>query len=334
MSGLPAALAANPDLDTWVRIDEADTVTVFTGKVELGQGLVSALARVAADELDVAFARVRVQTADTDHPLDERITAGSLSMMSSGSALRQATAEVRALMLERAAQRLGVAIGELVVHDGTISAHGASVTYWELARGRPLGRRASGRVAPKPASEHRLVGASDPARSDLRAIVDGSARFVADLAPEGMLHGRVVRAPSPGAALVRAGEGIPGVVRNGSFLGVVAEREEQAVAAAELLRARSRSATTPRKLPLRTTPGIPSPARTSTAPGEGARTTRPCSMPSGARSATKRALPSTIARRSLRPGALAPTTWCSEAGLGATRPLARRPSGRPPASCQ
>ena len=240
MSPLPAALAANPDLDTWVRIDETDTVTVFTGKAELGQGLVSALARVAADELDVAFERVRVRTADTDHPLDERITAGSLSMMSSGTALRQAAAEVRGLLLEQAAVALGVAAGELEVRDGTISARGASVTYWQLAGGRPLACRASGRVAPKPAAEHRVVGASAPGRSDLRAIVDGSARFVADLAPEGVMHGRVVRAPSPGAVLLRAGEGIPGVVRKGSFLGVLAEREEQAVSAAELLRARSR----------------------------------------------------------------------------------------------
>jgi len=240
VSALPAALAANPDLDTWVRIDAAETVTVFTGKAELGQGLVSALARVAADELDVAFGRVRVRTADTDHPLDERVTAGSLSMMSSGSALRQAAAEVRALLFERAAQRLGVPAGDLEVHDGTISAAGASVTYWQLAGGRPLRRRASGAVAPKPAAEHRLVGERAPGRSDLRAIVDGSARFVADLATEGMLHGRVVRAPAPGATLIHAGEGIPGVVRNGSFLGVVAEREEQAVSAAALLRARSR----------------------------------------------------------------------------------------------
>ena len=240
MSALPAALAANPDLDTWVRIDAADTVTVFTGKAELGQGLVSALARVAADELDVAFERVRVRTADTDHPLDERITAGSLSMMSSGSALRQAAAEVRALLLERAAVALGVAAGELEVRDGTISAPGRSVTYWALAGGRPLARRAQGRVTPKAPAEHRVVGASSPRRSDLRAIVEGSARFVGDLAPEGVLHGRIVRAPSPGAVLLHAGDGIPGVVRNGSFLGVLAEREEQAVSAAALLRARSR----------------------------------------------------------------------------------------------
>ena len=241
VSALPAALAANPDLDTWVRIDEADTVTVFTGKAELGQGLVSALARVAADELDVAFERVRVRTADTDHPLDERITAGSLSMMSSGTALRQAAAEVRALLLERAAQRLGAASSELAVHDGTISAPGASVTYWQLAGGRPLaapreraGRAQARRRAPRRRGER--PGAQRPARDRRRERALRRRPRARGHAARQRRAGALAR----GRSLVRAGEGIPGVVRNGSFLGVLAEREEQAVSAAELLRARSR----------------------------------------------------------------------------------------------
>ena len=121
MSSLPPALAAHPDLDTWIRVDAERTVTVFTGKVELGQGIVSALARVAAEELDVAFERVRVETADTDHGLDERMTAGSRSMADSGTALRQAAAEVRARLLELASARLGVPVERLQIRDGTIS---------------------------------------------------------------------------------------------------------------------------------------------------------------------------------------------------------------------
>jgi len=153
LSPLPQALAAHPELDRWVRVDADSTITVFTGKVELGQGLLGALARIAADELDVALARVRVRTADTLHGLDERFTAGSLSMMDSGTALRQASCEVRALLLELAAERLGVAIERLEVADGTISdaAGAASVSYWELTGGRPLRRLASGAVKPKAA---------------------------------------------------------------------------------------------------------------------------------------------------------------------------------------
>jgi nicotinate dehydrogenase subunit B len=250
MSTLPPALAAHPQLDTWVRIDAEATITVFTGKVELGQGLVGALARIAAEELDVGLGRVRVQTADTDHGLDERFTAGSLSMMDSGSALRQAAAEVRALLLEQAAAELGVAVAALEVADGSIGeigGEGRRLTYWELNGGRPLRRHASGAAAPKPFGAHRLVGSADPNRLDLRGLISGETRFVGDLERDGMLHGRIVRPPSPAAhlqavedAAARELPGVVAVVRRGSFLGVAAEREEQAVAAAELLRRRAR----------------------------------------------------------------------------------------------
>ena len=249
MSPLPQALEAHPELDSWVRIDASSTITVFTGKVELGQGLLGALARIAADELDVALARVRVRSADTRHGLDERFTAGSLSMMDSGTALRQAACEVRALLLELAAARLGVAIGRLRISDGTISdaAGAGSVDYWQLSGGRPLRRRASGAVEPKAPSAHRVVGSGARNRIDLRGLIDGTTRFVGDLHRDGMLHGRVVRPPSPAATLlsladaaVRELEGVVAVVRRGSFVGVLAEREEQAVAAAELARRRAR----------------------------------------------------------------------------------------------
>lgn len=249
MSPLPRALAEHPQLDTWVRIDAAATITVFTGKVELGQGLLGALARIAADELDVAPGRVRVETADTDHGLDERFTAGSLSLMDSGSALRQAAAETRAVLIELAAHHLALAPERLEVLDGIVTdvAGGGSVSYWDLAGGRPLARSASGATRPKPAGAHRAVGSSERNRPDLRGLIDGSTRFVGDLQRDGMLHARVVRPPGPAAVLAdideapaRALSGVVAVLHRGSFLGVVAEREEQAIAAAELLRRRSR----------------------------------------------------------------------------------------------
>jgi nicotinate dehydrogenase subunit B len=241
MSGLPPSLARHPDLDTWVRIDPAGTVTVFTGKSEHGQGLRSTLARIAAEELDVALECIRVETADTEHGLDEGLTAGSTSTQESGAALRQAAAEARAHLLGRAAAELGADVRGLTVGDGTISGAGRTTTYWELQGGRPFDLLATGEAAPKPASEHRIVGGPGR-RIDLAEIVTGTKRYLQDLAPPGMLHGRVVRPPSRGAQLeslddrrVRALPGVVAVVRDGGFLGVVAEREEQALGAAAAL---------------------------------------------------------------------------------------------------
>src|SRR5204863_9116980 len=100
---MPTSLDRNPDLDTWLRIDAAGTVTVFTGKVELGQGIKTALARIAADELDVALARVLVHTADTAEGPNELLTVGSTSLEESGTALRLAAACARAHLLALAA---------------------------------------------------------------------------------------------------------------------------------------------------------------------------------------------------------------------------------------
>src|SRR5262249_30979740 len=173
MTELPPSLAKHPELDTWVRIDEVETVTVFSGKSEHGQGLRSMLARIGAEELDVVLERVCVETADTAHGLDEGLTAGSTSTQESGAALRQAAAEARAHLLELAAVELGADPGELRVDDGTISVAGRATTYWRLLGGRTFGVRACGRARPKQASEHRIVGKAG-ARVDLTGIVTGT----------------------------------------------------------------------------------------------------------------------------------------------------------------
>jgi nicotinate dehydrogenase subunit B len=267
VSELPGSLARYPRLDLWVRIDPRDTVTLFTGKAELGQGLRSALARIGADELDVAIDRIRVETADTAHGLDEGTTAGSLSLMESGSALRQAAADARAHLLCLAAAELGAEVDGLAVDDGTVSAAGRSTTYWELLGGKRFGAEATGRVAPKAPAERRITG-SGGSRVDLGPIVTGQTTYIQDLTLARMLHGRVVRPPRPGAELVsldaaraRALPGVVSVVRDGSFLGVTAEREEQAVTAAAALAASARwsggtQLPPPRRLPewLRTQP--------------------------------------------------------------------------------
>src|SRR5262245_65502531 len=125
MSDLPPSLARHPDLDMWVRVDPADTITAFTGKVELGQGLKAAIARIGAEELDVALERVRVSTADTAHGLNELFTVGSMSMEESGVAMRQVAAEARRHLLELAAARLGVPVQRVAGEDGRLVAAGA-----------------------------------------------------------------------------------------------------------------------------------------------------------------------------------------------------------------
>jgi nicotinate dehydrogenase subunit B len=235
---LPGSLNTNRRLESWLRINADGSATVFTGKVELGQGILTALRQIAAEELDLPLDRITMVSGDTALTPNEGQTAGSLSVENSGTALRMASAEARAILLELAAKRLAVTADALSVHDGTIStADGRKLGYGELAGEVDLKREASAKAAPKPATAHRIVGKSIP-RSDIPAKITGGAAFVQDLRPPGMVHGRVVRPPSYGAALESVDEaaaktvaGVIAVVRDGSFLGVVAEREEQAIKA-------------------------------------------------------------------------------------------------------
>ena len=242
-ASLPLSLARNTRLDRWVMVRPDGVIEIRTGKVEIGQGIISTLAQIAAEELDVDYARIRMIPADTGRSPNEGVTAGSRSTVESGSALRQACAEVRSAFLEAAAQRLGVGIDELFVRDGTIHrrASNESATYWELSGAVDLARDADGRAAPKRADQLSLVGKSLP-RIDLPGKVIGSDVYVHDLELPGMLHGRVLRPPSYRATLqafdsgrIEAMPGVRAVVRNGRFIGVVAEREEQAVAAVAAL---------------------------------------------------------------------------------------------------
>ncbi len=235
---LPGSLQNNRLLESWIRINADGTATVFTGKVELGQGIVTALAQIAAEELDLPLGRVKMISGDTGATPNEGMTAGSQSIENSGAALRLAAAEVRALLLALAAPRLEMGADSLSVADGVISAaNGRKISYGELADAINLRREATAKVAPKPAGLHGIVGKSIP-RFDIPAKVTGGAVYVQDMRPPGMVHGRVVRPPRYGAQLesidaakAKAIPGVIAVVRDGSFLGVIAEREEQAVKA-------------------------------------------------------------------------------------------------------
>ncbi len=246
-SALSASLRNNPSLDAWIRINRDETITVFTGKVEMGQGIKTAVAQIAAEELDVPLTRIRVVMADTELSPDEGITAGSMSLQMSGNAIRQAAAEARHVLLALAFEELEMETtpADLEVQDGVITdpATGRAITYWQLFGGKRFGRAVSGRIPAKAPRLHRIVGQA-ATRLDLRAKVTGKAVFVHDMELPGMVHGRVVRPPAYDAQLVVVDEtnalhmpGVIGVVRDGRFLGVIAEREEEAIKARDALQA-------------------------------------------------------------------------------------------------
>jgi len=246
-ANLPGSLNNNRMLDAWLRIGPDGSATVFTGKVELGQGIVTALAQIAAEELDLPLTRIKMISGDTGQTPNEGQTAGSQSIEASGTALRMAAAEVRAMLIDLAARRFGVAADTLQVGDGVFTAaDGRRVTYGELAGETDLHREATAKIAPKPPAEHKIVGQPIP-RRDIPAKVTGGAAYVQDLRLPGMLHGRVVRPPRYGAKLesfdeaaVKALPGVVAVVRDGSFLGVIAAREEQAIKARDALKRSAR----------------------------------------------------------------------------------------------
>jgi nicotinate dehydrogenase subunit B len=240
---LPGSLQNNRKLDGWIRINADGTATVLSGKVELGQGILTALRQIAAEELDLPLARIKMISGDTGQTPNEGQTAGSQSVEYSGTALRMAGAEVRAILLDLAAKKLSVAADQLTVTDGVIAApDGRKVGYGDLVANLDLNREATAKTAPKPPASYKIVGKPIP-RFDIPAKVTGGAAYVQDLRLPGMLHGRVVRPPRYGSKLdsvdeaaAKAMPGVVAVVRDGSFLGVVAGREEQAIKAREALR--------------------------------------------------------------------------------------------------
>ena len=239
---LPGSLAQNRMLDAWIRINTDGTATIFPGKVELGQGIITALTQIAAEELDLSLGRVRVLTTDTSYSPNEGVTSGSQSIEYGGTALRLASAEVRGILLDLAAKRFGVSADTLTVADGTIGSRDRrKVGYGELAADLDLHREATAKIAPKLIAAHKIVGKSIQ-RFDIPKKVTGGIAYVQDIRLPGMVHGRIVRPPRPGSKLdsvdiaaVQAMPGVVAVVRDGSFLGVVAEREEQAIKARQAL---------------------------------------------------------------------------------------------------
>ena len=240
---LPVSLAANPKLASWVKFAPAGQVAISPGKVEIGQGIITALAQIAADELDVDIARIQMVRASTAGSPNEGVTSGSLSIQQSGRTIRQVCAEVRQIFLVAAADRLGVQASALEISDGTISGPGnVATSYWELASEVSLDREAMPGISSKPATLRTL--ADRPVqRLDIPDKVFARRRFIHDVMLPGMLHGRVLRPDKSGAKLAaldesaaRALPGLIAIVQDGSFAGVVCETEHAAEAALAALR--------------------------------------------------------------------------------------------------
>ena len=188
---LPIDLETNKRLESWLRVNADGTFEVFTGKVEVGQGNITALAQITAEELGVGFERIRMRPADTSHSPDESYTAGSASIEVGGGALRYAAADARATLLEMAAAKTGISVDSLTVDDGVISSSAGvgRVTYWELASEGLLVRDARRDIPLKTNSNRHIVGTSVP-RLDIPAKVTGGEAFVQDM-------------PLPGITIVR-----------------------------------------------------------------------------------------------------------------------------------
>lgn len=232
---LPAALGVAPRLDQWLRVDPGGWVEVFSGKVEIGQGILTALAQIVATTLEVGLDQVRMVAANTDRSPNEGVTSGSLSVQHSGAALRQVSTEVRALYLARAAETVK---GALQIERGVFRGETGQTSYWALADDALLDRTASG----SPAAA--VSPGSTALRIDLPDKVFGRPRFIHDLVLPGMVHGRIVRLANPAPRLlsvdttaIEAQAEVLAVVRDGSLLGVIASTEAAAEAAALALAA-------------------------------------------------------------------------------------------------
>ena len=222
-----------------LRFENDTTLTVLSGKVELGQGLRDALTLICSAELALDPSRIRVLCGDTDLTPDDGVTAGSNSMEHTGAAVRAAAGAVRGELLRRAAARLQVPVDELELRAGSVRRRrggGEAADYWDLLEVAP--------GAPAPASPRPV---RDAPRARVAALVRACDTVVHDLRLPGMVHGRVLRPPGyrrrlagPPADEARAMRGVLAVVVDGSFVGVVAEREEQAIAARDTLAASAR----------------------------------------------------------------------------------------------
>jgi CO/xanthine dehydrogenase Mo-binding subunit len=237
---LPQFIVDNPRLGDWFAFASPRSVILKTGKVEIGQGILTALRQIAAEELDLPLALLDVLSGDTTASPQEGPTVASLSITMSGPAIRVAASELRGRLFEAAAARLAVPVNRLMAIDGVFHVEGAATqeNYWTFAGEIDLNDRITGAFPNKDPESYRLVGTS-PVSSDLVRKLSGAA-FIHDFAPSGMVHGRALRQPHWEATLVRfdlerarAMDGVIAVIHDGNFVGIVTESEHALFAATE-----------------------------------------------------------------------------------------------------
>jgi CO/xanthine dehydrogenase Mo-binding subunit len=248
-SGTPAntgtKTVALDDVDAFLTIDSSGGVTLYSGKVDLGTGIGTALTQIVAEELDVPLDHVQVVEGDTALTPAQGKTWGSLSIQNGGVQIRQAAATARRALLQEAAKHLGVPAEDLSVEEGTVRSRsgGKQITYGELIGGKTFSLKVDKQAPLKDPATYKIVGKSVP-RFDIPEKMTGQFTYMHDFKVPGMLHGRVVRPAAIGATLLSVDESslkdVPGlvkVVRQGNFLGVVAESEWGAIRAAQKLKA-------------------------------------------------------------------------------------------------
>lgn len=236
--------------ETFIKITADGVVTAFNGHVDLGTGIRTALGQIVAEELDVSFARVIVVLGDTSQVPNQGATIASETIQITAVPLRKAAAQARHFLMGLAAQKLELPESDLIVEDGLIRGHNRSISYGELIADDQVRLELADNTPVKSVEAYKIVGQSIP-RIDLPAKATGELVYVHDMRVPGMLHGRVVRPPYAGidagpfvgTSLIAVDESsvrdIPGlvaVVHIGDFVGVVTEREENAVKAAAQLR--------------------------------------------------------------------------------------------------
>src|SRR5580692_2157731 len=246
----PAGSAAKGSFETFIRISADGSVTAFNGHVDLGTGIRTALGQIVAEELDVSFARVVVVLGDTSRVPNQGPTIASETIQISAVPLRKAAAQAREFLIARAAERLELPLEELAIEDGLVRGHNRSISFGELIGDDTIRLELADDVDVKSADAYRIVGQSMP-RVDLPAKATGELVYVHDIRVPGMLHGRVVCPPYAGVdggafvgtslidvdeSSVRDIPGLVAVVRIADFVGVVAEREENAIKAAAQLK--------------------------------------------------------------------------------------------------
>jgi nicotinate dehydrogenase subunit B len=237
--GFPgSSLNKNPLLRHWLDLSTPGVIIIKVGKIDIGQGISTAQLQIAAEELDVAPEQVQRAPINTEHSPDEGVTSGSFSIEHSGEAVRRACATLRHMAVARFCERHQLTSDAVSVAGGVLSAGKVSSSYWDLQLHDVLDAPVDPGALVKSRDSHVHVGVRT-ARRDLAAKLFGEDSFIQDMVLEGMLHARLVRQSNRAARLLSVDEAAfaerfpqARLVRNGSFLGVLAEREELAVAAA------------------------------------------------------------------------------------------------------